>query len=94
MLAAVVALLVISTVGGSVIAIRHFNAQKTPINREERALQFAQRLFHKESLAELTVDEAWQVERNGSFFSCDVFTLGANADAYLRERGSHGKKTR
>jgi hypothetical protein len=64
MLAGVSLLAGIGMLGAIVLGVCRLKlANKALVNREEQAMKFAQRLFHKESVDELTSDEAVQVKR-------------------------------
>jgi hypothetical protein len=64
MSAAVLTFVGIGVLSALVLGVRQLKvARKTLVNREEQALKFAQRLFHKESLDQLTTDEALQIRR-------------------------------
>jgi hypothetical protein len=64
MSAAVVTFVGIGVLSAVVLGVHQLKeARETAVNREVQALKFAQHLFYKESLDQLTADELRQVER-------------------------------
>ncbi|HEY4311053.1 MAG TPA: hypothetical protein VGN12_16500 [Pirellulales bacterium] len=63
MLASALAVVGLGVLGAIVLGARKLKvSQMSPIDRNEQALKFAQQLFHRESLDQLTTDEARQVQ--------------------------------